>query len=100
MAGLVGVLTRNNIACIHGIFVLDETEAIHELDLGYLAGAMGVEVVLNVGLGSYSTRSSQRCQVSTQSLSEASQLRRQVHRKQCICAQVKSSEDGISQSKK
>lgn len=35
------------------VFVLDEPEAVHELDLGNLAGAMGVEVVLNIGLGSY-----------------------------------------------
>ena len=49
-----GLHTRDNIARIHGVFVLDEAEAIHELDLGNLAGAMGVEVVLNIGLGSYS----------------------------------------------
>ena len=49
-----GLHTRNDIARIHGVFVLDEAEAIHELNLGNLAGAMGVEVVLNIGLGSYS----------------------------------------------
>lgn len=42
----------DNITSIHGIFVFNEAEAIHELNLGDLAGAMGVEVVLNVGLGS------------------------------------------------
>lgn len=42
----------DHITRVHGIFVLDEAKAIHELDLGNLAGAMGVEVVLNVGLGS------------------------------------------------
>jgi hypothetical protein len=45
-------LTWNHIACIHGILVLDEAEAIHELDLHDLACAVGVEVVLNIGLGS------------------------------------------------
>lgn len=48
-----GVLTRDNIARVHVVLVLDEAKAIHELDLGNLAGAMGVEVVLNIGLGSY-----------------------------------------------
>lgn len=45
-------LTWDDIARIHGIFVFDEAKAIHELDFGDLAGAMGVEVVLNIGLGS------------------------------------------------
>jgi len=44
--------TGNNVARVHGVFVLNEAEAIHELDLGNLACAMGVEVVLNIGLGS------------------------------------------------
>lgn len=44
-------LTRNDIARIQSILVLDEAEPIHELDLGNLAGAMAVEVVLNIGLG-------------------------------------------------
>ena len=52
-AGRVGgLLTWNDIASIHGILVLNEAEAIHKLDLGDLAGAMGVEVVLNIGLSS------------------------------------------------
>ena len=38
------------------VLVLDEAEAIHELDLRNLAGAMGVEVVLNIGLGSYNQK--------------------------------------------
>ena len=46
-----GARTRDNIARIHVVFVLDESEAVHELDLGNLAGAMGVEMVLNIGLG-------------------------------------------------
>lgn len=47
------IRTRYHIARIHGVLVLDEPEAIHELNLGDLAGAMGVEVILNIGLGSY-----------------------------------------------
>lgn len=55
--------TWDDITRIHGVLVLDEAEAIHELDLGNLAGAMGVEVVLNIGLGSCSTGPGQRCQL-------------------------------------
>lgn len=44
-------LTRNDVSRIHGILVLDEAEAIHELDLGDLASAMGSEVAFNIGLG-------------------------------------------------
>ena len=47
------IRTRYDIARIHGVLVLDKAEAIHKLNLGDLAGAMGVEVVLNIGLGSY-----------------------------------------------
>ena len=56
MAAGLGVRTGHNVTCVHCIFVLDEAEAVHELDLGDLASAMGVEVVLNIGLGSYSAR--------------------------------------------
>jgi hypothetical protein len=45
--------TRNHIAGIHSILVFDESEAIHELDLGDLSGAMSVEVGLNISLSSY-----------------------------------------------
>lgn len=45
--------TGNHIAGIHSILVLDESEAIHELDLGDLSSAMGVEMRLDVCLGSY-----------------------------------------------
>jgi hypothetical protein len=45
-------LTWDDILRIHGVLVLNKAEAIHEFDLGNLPGAMGVEVVLNVGLGS------------------------------------------------
>lgn len=55
-----GLLTWDYISGIHGILVLNETEAIHELDLGYFAGSMGSEVSLDIGLGSYRKSSSQR----------------------------------------
>jgi hypothetical protein len=42
---------RDNVTSIHGVLVLDETEAVHELDLGDLARAMGLEVGLYVCLG-------------------------------------------------
>ena len=42
-------LTGHDISRIHGILVLDESEAIHELDLGDLAGAMCSKVRLDVG---------------------------------------------------
>lgn len=48
-----GRLTGHNVTGVHGILVLDEAEAIHELDLDNLAGAMGRKVGLNIGLGSY-----------------------------------------------
>jgi hypothetical protein len=44
--------TRDNIASIHRILVLDEAEAVHEFDLGDLSGAMGIEVGLDISLGS------------------------------------------------
>ena len=43
--------TRYNIPGIHGILVLDEAKAIHELDLGDLARAVGRKVSLDIGLG-------------------------------------------------
>lgn len=46
-------LTWNDISCIHSIIILNETEAIHELDLNNLSGAMSSEVSFNVGLGCY-----------------------------------------------
>jgi len=46
-------LTRNNITGIHGILVFDESEAVHKLDLGDLAGAMSVEMALDISFGSY-----------------------------------------------
>jgi hypothetical protein len=46
--------SRNNIASIHGIFVFDEAESVHELDLGNFAVSMGSEVALHISAGSYS----------------------------------------------
>lgn len=51
MCGGVVKHTRNYIASIHRILVLDETKAVHELDLGDLAGAMSVEVGFNISFG-------------------------------------------------
>jgi hypothetical protein len=47
------LLTWDNVPGVHGILVLDETEAIHELDLGDLASAVRGEVRLDIGLGSW-----------------------------------------------
>jgi hypothetical protein len=44
-------LTRNDVARVHGVFVFDKAEAVHELDLGDFARPMAREVVLDVGLG-------------------------------------------------
>ena len=44
--------TRNDIASIHSILVLDEAEAVHELDFGNLSRAMSVEVGFDISLGS------------------------------------------------
>jgi len=41
----------NDVTRIHGIFILNEAEAIHELDLGDLPSAMGREVILDILLG-------------------------------------------------
>lgn len=46
-------LTRDDVAGIHGVLVLDETKAIHQLDLSDLTSAMGGEMSLNIGLGSF-----------------------------------------------
>jgi hypothetical protein len=44
-------LTRYDIPGIHGIFIFNESEAIHQLDLRDLAGAMRSKVSLDIGLG-------------------------------------------------
>lgn len=44
-------LTRNDIASIHRVLILDEAKAVHHLDLSDLPGAMGREVGFDVGLG-------------------------------------------------
>lgn len=46
-----GLLTWDDISSIHGIFIFNEAEAIHKLDLGDLASTMGGEVTLDIGLG-------------------------------------------------
>jgi hypothetical protein len=46
-----GSLTRNDITSIHCVLILNEAEAIHELDLGDLTSAMCLEVSLDVCLG-------------------------------------------------
>lgn len=44
-------LTRDNVAGVHSVLILDEAETVHELDLRDLAGAMGSEVLFDIGLG-------------------------------------------------
>lgn len=44
-------LTRNDISGIHFVFVFDETEAVHQLDLRDFAGVMGAEVFLDILFG-------------------------------------------------
>lgn len=43
--------TRHNIARVHGILVLNEAEAIHQLDLSDLSSAMGRKMGLDISLG-------------------------------------------------
>jgi hypothetical protein len=40
--------TWNYVAGIHSILVLNEAEAVHELDFSDFASAMGVEMVLDI----------------------------------------------------
>ena len=58
------MLTWDNIPGVHGILILDETEAIHELDFGDLASAMSGEVRLDIGLGSWAPSASWCCRTS------------------------------------
>jgi len=44
-------LTRDDITRVHGILVFNESKAIHELDLGDFARAMGRKVILNISFG-------------------------------------------------
>jgi hypothetical protein len=46
------LLTWHHVSGVHGVLVLDEAEAVHELDLGDFTGPMGSEVLFNIGLGS------------------------------------------------
>lgn len=43
--------TRNDIASVHCVLILNEAEAIHEFDLGDLTSAMCLEMSLDVCLG-------------------------------------------------
>jgi hypothetical protein len=45
------VLTRDDVTRVHCVLILDEAKAVHELDLGDLTGAMGVEMGLDLSLG-------------------------------------------------
>lgn len=49
--GLFAELTRNHVAGVHGILVLNEAEAVHEFDLSDLAGAMRLEMGLDIRFG-------------------------------------------------
>lgn len=51
-------LTRNDITGIHSVVVLNESETIHELDLGDVAGAMGLEMILDIFFGDWSSEKS------------------------------------------
>lgn len=52
LAHEVGAMeSRNDVTRIHRVFVLDEAEAVHELDLCDLAGAVSLKVGLDIGLG-------------------------------------------------
>lgn len=53
-------LTRHDITGIHGIFILDEAEAIHQLDLSDLARSMGAEVLFDILFG-HCKSSEERC---------------------------------------
>lgn len=48
----MGIYTWNHISRIHCIFILDEAETIHQLDLHYLASTVGTKVRLDILLGS------------------------------------------------
>jgi hypothetical protein len=45
--------TRYNITGIHSILIFNEAEAVHQLDLGNLSGAMGAEVFLDILFGDF-----------------------------------------------
>lgn len=44
----------DDVTRVHHVLVLDEAEAVHELDLGDLAGAMGAKVARDILLGGLS----------------------------------------------
>ena len=47
------ILTWDHVPGIQGVLVLDEAEAVHQLDLSDLPGAMFSKVGLDVGLGGF-----------------------------------------------
>jgi len=53
VCGECSALTRNNISRVHRVFVLDEAEAIHDLDLCNFGRAMRAEVIFDVLLGDW-----------------------------------------------
>lgn len=44
--------TWNDVASVHSILILDESETVHKLHFGNLSGAVGRKVSLDIGLGS------------------------------------------------
>lgn len=44
------MLTRDDVAGVHGVLVLDESKPIHEFDLGNFTRSMGGKVAFDVGL--------------------------------------------------
>lgn len=58
-----GEHTRYDITGIHGILIFDEAEAIHQLDLRNLSGAMGTEVFLDILFGDCKSFDRRRCQL-------------------------------------
>jgi hypothetical protein len=60
---VLGGHTRYDVTGIHSIFILDEAEAVHQLDLRNLTGAMGTEVFLDVLFGDCKSFDGRRCQL-------------------------------------
>lgn len=78
-----GIITRNYISGIHGILVLDESKAVHELDLLDCTGAMSGEMGLNVSLGGYD-------KISIVRISDSASMRGSC----CSCSEIIVAEDG------
>lgn len=52
-------LTRNDVTGIHGVLVLDEAKAVHQLDLGDFTSSMGRKMSLDILLGDWAAREKQ-----------------------------------------